>query len=104
MPRLLALLLWAGAAELARSIAANSLDPQECYRVRELSLVREDVRFFFTDGYLIFAKPVAGRRVAAIFTADVEGGDAEVLILPPSRSERKSLASFIDSPNLDEHI
>jgi hypothetical protein len=26
------------------------LDPQQCYRVRDLFLEREDVKFYFTDG------------------------------------------------------
>ena len=53
---------------------------------------------------MIFTKPVAGARVAAIFTAEVDGGDAEVLLMPPSRSERRSLASYTGSPNMDEHF
>ena len=55
-------------------------------------LAKEDVRIYFTDGYLIFSKPVAGRRMAAVFTADVEGGDGEVILMPPNRAERRSLA------------
>jgi hypothetical protein len=99
--------LWAGegrAAELARRILQAGLDPQECYRVRELRFTKEDIRFYLTDGYLVFGKPVDGMRTSAVFTADVEGGDAEVLILPPHRSERLSLASYTGSPNLNEHF
>jgi hypothetical protein len=92
------------AADLARDIGEISLDPGECYRVRDLTIVKEDARFYLTDGYLIFTKPVAGARVAALFTSEVEGGDAEVLLMPPSRSERRSLASYTGSPNMDEHF
>jgi len=92
------------AADLARQIRENSFDPQECYRVRDLHLEKEDIRIYLTDGHLIFSKPVAGRRYAAIFTADVEGGDGEVILLPPNRAERSSLASYTGSPNLDEHF
>jgi hypothetical protein len=92
------------AADLARAIRENSFDRDECYRVRDLTLVREDIRIYLTDGHLIFSKPVAGRRIAAVFVADVEGGDAEVLLMPPDRAERRSLASYIDTPNLDEHF
>ncbi len=59
---------------------------------------------YFTDGYLIFSKPAGGQRVSAVFTTDLEGGDGEVILLPPSRGERQSLAKFTESPNLDEHI
>jgi hypothetical protein len=92
------------AAELAHSIHDASLDPEECYRVRDLSFRKDDIRLYFTDGYLIFSKPAAGQRLSAVFTTDVEGGDGEVILLPPTRGERQSLASFTHSPNLDEHI
>jgi hypothetical protein len=92
------------AAELARSIHEATLDPAECYRVRDLSFRKEDIRVYLTDGYLIFSKPAAGQRISAVFTTDVEGGDGEVMLLPPTRGERLSLARFTKSPNLDEHI
>ena len=72
--------------------------------MRDLSFRKEDIRIYFTDGYLIFSKPAAGHRVSAVFTTDVEGGDGEVILLPPTRGERQSLASVHESPNLDEHI
>ncbi len=108
LPALLVLLrlpAWAGAAgDLARAIRENSFDREECYRVRDLRLVKEDIRIFLGDGHLIFSKPVAGRRIAAVFAADVEGGDAEILLMPPDRAERASLARYIQAPNLDEHF
>ncbi|HUB34374.1 MAG TPA: M1 family aminopeptidase [Bryobacteraceae bacterium] len=111
MRRLPALLLlfcpavFAGVAtDIAGAIHDTSFDRDECYRVRDLTLVREDIRIYLNDGHLIFSKPVAGRRIAALFAADVEGGDGEVLLLPPNRAERGSLARYIHSPNLDEHF
>ena len=92
------------AADLARAIHETAADPGEVYRVRELNFAREDIRIYLTEGYLVFSKPVEGRRVWAAFSSDVEGGDAEVLLLPPTRSERQSLAGFTNSPNLDEHL
>lgn len=92
------------AADLARAIREAGLDPEECYRVRELTFQKEDIRVYLTDGYLIFSKPVAGERRSAVFTADVEGGDGEVMLLPPYRGERQSLAFFTQSANLDEHF
>ncbi len=98
-------LLGGTAADVARAIHENSFDRDECYRVRDLNLTVEDVRIYLTDGYLIFSKPVAGRRVAAVFTtAGVDGGDGEIILFPPNRAERRSLAKYTDSPNLDEHI
>jgi len=96
---------WAAEADsLARAIRENSFDRQECYRVRDLTLAIEDIKIYLTDGHLIFSRPVGGKRIAAVFVADVEGGDAEVILLPPDRAERRSLASYIHSPNLDEHF
>ncbi|HSP66602.1 MAG TPA: M1 family aminopeptidase [Bryobacteraceae bacterium] len=92
------------AADTARAVRDAGLDPEQCYRVRDLSLYKEDIRLYFNDGYLIFSKPVAGERIAAVFSADVEGGDGEILLLPPLRAERQSLARFTGSPNLDEHF
>ena len=92
------------AGELARLIRDNGLDPTECYRIRDFNFNKDDVRLYLNDGYLIFAKPVLGQRLSALFTTDVEGGDGEVIVIPPTRSERQSLASFTQSPNLDEHV
>jgi len=92
------------AGDIARAIRENSFDHDECYRVRDLRLTREDIRIYLTDGHLIFSKPVAGRRIAAVFVADTEGGDGEVMLLPPDRAERRSLATYTNSPNMDEHF
>ncbi|MBZ5674729.1 MAG: hypothetical protein LAP61_10825 [Acidobacteriia bacterium] len=92
------------AVETSRAVKNAGLDLDQCYRVRDLSLYKEDIKLYFNEGYLIFSKPVAGERIAAVFTADVEGGDGEVLLLPPQRGERQSLARFTGSPNLNEHF
>ncbi len=82
-----------------------SIDPAQTYHVRELQIARGDIKIYLTEGVLAFAKPVNGRTVAAVFTtADTEAGDGEVLVLPPTRSERASLARFAKTPNLDEHF
>jgi hypothetical protein len=92
------------AAELGTLLAHNELDPDACYRVNDLKISREDVSVYLTAGYLILAKKVNGVRPAAVFSADVDAGDAEVVVLPPDRGERLSLASFAGTPNLDEHF
>jgi len=98
-------LLFAGAAsDLSKQIAEAGLNPDDCYRVRDLTLVKEDLRFYFTDGYIVFGKPIGGAPISAVFVTSLQGGDAEVLALPPTRSERQSLAGFTGSPNLNEHF
>ncbi len=92
------------AAELGRAVRSTTLDPAECYRVHDLEFAEADARFYLSGGYLIIGKPVQGGPVAAVFTADIEGGDAEVMLFPPDRSERQSLAKHTGTPNLDEHF
>ncbi|MCZ2079453.1 MAG: hypothetical protein LC130_31180 [Bryobacterales bacterium] len=90
--------------ETAASIRNSGLDPDACYRVRDVVLAREDLRVYLTEGFLIFGRPVNGRRYSAVFSAEVEGGDAELLLMPPHRSERMALAGFTSTPNLNEHF
>jgi hypothetical protein len=92
------------AADLGKQIIAAGLDPNECYRVRDLEIDEEDARFFLTEGYLMFGKPVNGAPLSAVFSADTDGGDGNILLLPPDRSERKSMATYTGSPNLNEHF
>src|SRR5215472_9810468 len=112
--RILFLLLPAGAqvamaalgeaAATARGVREAGLDPTECWRLRDLHFTADRIKFFFTDGYLILGRPINGKRITALFSTDLEGGDAEVLLLPPNRAERQSLAAFTGSPNLEEHF
>jgi hypothetical protein len=97
-------LLAGPAADFSRALRENSFDRNECYRVRDIIIAKEDLKIYLTDGHLIFSKPVAGRRIAAAFAADVDTGDGEVILMPPNGAERASLASYTGSPNLDEHF
>src|SRR4051794_13348725 len=93
------------AAALAAALRGVSLDPNETYHVRDVQISRGDIKLYLTEGTLSFATSVAGRTVAAVFsTAGVEAGDAEVLVMPTRASERASLASYTNSPNMDEHF
>lgn len=90
--------------DLIKAIREAGLDSAECYRVRDVSFARDEAQIFLTDGYLIFGKAVGGRRMTAVFSADTEGGDAEILLLPPNHAERSSLGKHTGSPNLEEHF
>ena len=52
----------------------------------------------------MFGKPVNGAPLSAVFSADTDGGDGEILLLLPNQSERKSMAAYTGSPNLNEHF
>ncbi len=94
----------ATAAETAALLREASFDAGRCYRVRDLSILRDDVKLFLTDGYLILAKPVAGAPLAAFFSAEAEQGDGELLLVPPDASERSALAHYTQTPTLNEHF
>jgi hypothetical protein len=91
-------------AALSAELHGLKLDPDACYEVRDVPLDQPDVHFYFTDGWLIFARPVAGQRIAAIYVAEEATDDAEVLIRPSNRSERGAMARSTGAPNLDEHF
>ena len=94
-----------GASDLVSAFSHLSLDSERAYHVRDLQLVRGGVTFYLTDGALRFFRPVDGHLIAALFTTQgFEAGDAEMILMPPQRSERASLAYFTHSPNMDEHF
>lgn len=90
-----------GAQSLAE-ILATKFDAQQCYRVRDIFLEREDVKFYFTDGHLIFAEPTRNRTIAALFIASSPTDQAEMLVIPPTAGERQSVARFTSQPVLNE--
>jgi hypothetical protein len=92
------------AAAIGAQLHQLALDSDACYRVRDIPLDRPDVRFFFTDGWLIFARPIGRKRIAALYTARESTDDAELLVRPSNRSERASLARAAGAPNLNEHF
>jgi len=94
----------ASAADLGDQVEHISLDANECYRVLDLNFAKEEVKIYLASGYLIFAKPIAGAHLGAIFVTSAEAGDADLLLMPPTRSERSSLAKFTNSPTMDEHF
>ena len=96
---------WGGwAAEQLGVIRGTRLDPEQCYRVRDLFIEREDVKFYFVDGHIIFGQPFAGRTFAALFVATDAADRGEVILFPPSKQERQSLARFTSQPVLDEQF
>jgi hypothetical protein len=91
-------------ASLSETLRNAPLDEEACFRVRDFTFRRNELRLFFTDGVLIFRKPVQGVRTAAVFVASEDLEDAELLLIPPNRMERRSLAAFAGSPTLNEHF
>lgn len=92
------------AARVSAALQQAQLDPEACFRVRDLSFERGGVRFYLTDGFLIFARPVEGNRIAAVYSAVDPGDDAELILRPPARSERAALAQATGTPILNAHF
>ena len=90
------------ATEKLAQIRRLSLDATQCYRLRDLFLEREDFKFYFSNGYLIFSRPVSGRVLAALFVADSADDEGEIILIPPTRRERHSLNRFTSQPVLNE--
>jgi len=98
---LLAGLLCARSAEeRLQAIDETSLDAAQCYRVRDLFFEKEDVKIYFTDGHLIFGKPLGGRTISALFVTSSSTDTGEIILLPPNEAERQALARFTKEPVL----
>ena len=90
--------------ERLRSLLETGLDAEQCYRVRDLFLEREDVKLYFTDGLLIFAKPHRGRDVAALFVSERPEDGGEVVVIPPDGRERQSALQFTGQTVINERF
>lgn len=96
------LLMAQTATEQLERLREIRLDPEQSYRVRDLFLEREDIKLYFTDGHLLFAAPFEGRTLAALFVASGSTDEGEILLIPPTERERKSLTRFTGQPILNE--
>lgn len=56
------------AADLGKQVAMAGLDMDNCYRVRDIEITRDEVRISLTEGYLMFGKPVNGQPLTAVFS------------------------------------
>ncbi|MBI3697432.1 MAG: hypothetical protein HY238_21685, partial [Acidobacteria bacterium] len=51
-------------AERLKKIRQLTFLPEQCYRVRDVFLEKEDFKLHFSDGYILFAEPVEGKSLA----------------------------------------
>jgi len=75
------------------------LDPQRVYKVRDASLDRASIHITLEDGTIAFTQDVMGRITGAFFE-----GEGEVLLVPPSDVERRSMSLFTGMAILEEHF
>src|SRR5258708_21842435 len=69
----------------------------DVYHVRQLSIDREDLHIVLTDGTIALIQPVNGHVTGAFFE-----GEGHILLIPPDRAERRSLALFTGAAVMDE--
>ncbi len=75
------------------------VDPDQVYVLRRAHLIRDRVKLFFTRGYIGFFTQAAGKITGAVYV-----GEGEILLVPPTRVEKESLARFIHAPILEEQF
>ena len=75
------------------------LEPTLVYQVRGASLDRSGVHITLEDGTIGFTQTVMGKITGAFFE-----GDGEVLLVPPSDVERRSMSLFTGMAILEEHF
>ena len=85
--------------ELYARIRSVGLDPQRVYHVRYASIDRPNLHLDLDDGTLAFTEDICGRITGAFFE-----GEGEILLRPPNRAERGSLALFTGMAILEEQF
>jgi Peptidase family M1 domain len=88
-----------GAVALYRDLLNPSFDVKDVYQIREVSFLLEDLHISISDGTMAFMREVNGHVTGAVFE-----GVGEVLLVPPNRAERTSLALFTGSAVLEQRF
>ncbi|MGA9528579.1 MAG: M1 family aminopeptidase [Terriglobales bacterium] len=86
-------------SDLYARIRSVGLDPARVYHLREASIERPGFDLTFEDGTIAFTEDICGRVTGAFFV-----GDGEILVQPPNRIERASLALFTGTAILEEQF
>jgi peptidase M1-like protein len=73
------------------------LNTADVHHVRELSIDREDLHIVLTDGTIGLIQAVDGHITGAFFE-----GEGHILLIPPNRAERSSLALFTRAGVLEQ--
>ncbi len=85
------------AVELYQRLRTVTLDEQRVFHIREASLERPGLHIRLIDGTIAFTQDVFGKSTGAFFE-----GEGEILVVPPDRAERASMALFTGAAILEE--
>ena len=80
-------------------LRSTGLDKSRVYRVRDVSIDRAAFHVTLNNGTIAFTQDVAGQVTGAFFE-----GDGEILLSPPNRYERASMALFTGEAILEERF
>src|SRR5579859_2309088 len=87
------------AVALFRELLNPAFDPKDVYQIREVSILREDLHISISDGTIALMRATDGHVTGAVFE-----GVGEVLLVPPNRAERTSLALYTASAVLEQRF
>ncbi len=85
------------AVTVYKQLLEVGVDPRQVFSIRGARLNRGGINLYFDRGYVGIFKPVVGHITGAAFV-----GEGEVLLLPPSPVEKRSLSYFTKSAVLEE--
>ena len=87
------------AEDLFLRLGSVGLDAARVFHIRDAHIDRSGFYLTLEDGTIGFTEDVLGHVTGALFE-----GEGEVLVVPPDRAERSSLALFTTSAVLEEKI
>ena len=85
--------------EVLDQLQSVKVDASQIYVLRHAQVTRDRVKIFFNRGYVGFFTQAAGEITGAVFI-----GEGEILLIPPTKVEKESLARFVHSPILEEQF
>lgn len=86
-----------GAVSLYRKVLNPVFNPANVYEIRQVSINREDLHISLSDGMIALMQAVDGHVTGAVFQ-----GEGDILLFPPDRAERTSLALFTKAAVLNQ--
>src|SRR5579871_2028553 len=87
----------ASPTELYRQLLSPVFKVEDVYHLRQVAIDREDLHVVLVDGTIALMQAVDGHVTGAFFESE-----GEILLVPPNRAERTSLALFTSSGALDQ--
>lgn len=85
------------AAATYQALSSLTVAASDVHQVRDVAITREDIHITLSDGVLGLTRAVDGHVTGAVFE-----GAGEILLVPPNRAERTSLALFTGSAVLEQ--